>query len=339
MRILIAGGAGFIGSNFALHVLQQHPDYEVLVVDKLTYAGNLNNLDAAFAQRRFSFLHLDICDPAIADAVGGCDLVVNFAAESHVDRSIDSAQDFVRSNIEGTWRLLEACRHARTRRFLQVSTDEVYGSLGPSGSFREDSPLSPNSPYSATKAAADLMVRAYVKTHGLPALVTRCSNNYGPLQFPEKFIPLMIMQALAGDFLPVYGDGQNVRDWIYVVDHCRALDLILHQGRDGEIYNIGGECEMKNIEVARSILRLLKLPETMIKMVKDRPGHDRRYSVDCSKLKQEIDWRPAWEFSVGLETTVCWYRDNRAWLEQVRSGEYLEYFDRHYQQREAAAGN
>jgi dTDP-glucose 4,6-dehydratase len=339
MRILIAGGAGFIGSNFVHHILEQRPDYDVLVVDKLTYAGNLNNLNASFAHPRFSFLRMDICDPVIHDAVRGCDLVVNFAAESHVDRSIDNAKDFVRSNIEGSWRLLESCRRAGTRRFLQVSTDEVYGSLGACGSFREDTPLSPNSPYSATKAAADLMVQAYVKTYGFPAIVTRCSNNYGPLQFPEKFIPLMIMQALAGDFLPVYGDGQNVRDWIYVADHCCALDLILRQGREGEIYNIGGECEMRNMDVARGILRLFDLPETMIRMVKDRPGHDRRYAVECSKLKQELGWRPMWQFSRGLETTVRWYRDNRAWLERVRSGQYLEYFDRHYNQREVAIGN
>jgi dTDP-glucose 4,6-dehydratase len=336
-RILVAGGAGFIGSNFVLHILEQHPDYEVLVVDKLTYAGNMNNLTTAFARPRFSFQCLDICDPAIVDAVRGCGLVINFAAESHVDRSIDSAKDFVRSNIEGAWQLLEACRRAGTPRFLQVSTDEVYGSLGPSGSFREDTPLSPNSPYSATKAAADLMVRAYVKTHGLPALITRCSNNYGPFQFPEKFIPLMIMQALSGDFLPVYGDGENVRDWIHVADHCHALDLVLHQGREGEIYNIGGECEMKNIDVARDILRILGLPETMIRMVQDRPGHDRRYSVDCSKLKQELSWRPVWKFSSGLEATVSWYRDHPAWIEQIRNGQYMEYFDRHYKHRKAVA--
>jgi dTDP-glucose 4,6-dehydratase len=339
MRILIAGGAGFIGSNFVHHVLEQHPDGEVVVVDKLTYAGNLKNLDAAFAHRRFSFLRLDICDPAIEDAVCGCDLVVNFAAESHVDRSIENAQDFVRSNIEGCWRLMEACRRAGVGRFLQVSTDEVYGSLGSSGKFREDTPLSPSSPYAGTKAAADLMVQAYVKTHGFPAIITRCSNNYGPFQFPEKFVPLMITQAMAGDPLPVYGDGQNVRDWIYVTDHCRALDLVLHKGREGEIYNVGGECEMKNIDVACRILSLFDLPSTMIRMVKDRPGHDRRYAVDCCKLKQQLGWHPLRDFGRGLKETVRWYRENRVWLEQVRSGEYLEYFDRNYNRREAAVGS
>jgi dTDP-glucose 4,6-dehydratase len=339
MRILIAGGAGFIGSNFVHHILDQHPDEDVLVVDKLTYAGNLKNLDAAFAHRRFSFLRLDICDPAIYDVVRGSDLVVNFAAESHVDRSIENARDFVRSNIEGCWRLMEACRRAGARRFLQVSTDEVYGSLGTSGSFREDSPLSPSSPYSATKAAADMMVQAYVKTYGFPAIVTRCSNNYGPFQFPEKFVPLMIVQAIAGDALPVYGDGQNVRDWIYVTDHCRALDMVLRNGREGEIYNVGGECEMKNLDVACGILRLFDLPDTMIRMVKDRPGHDRRYAVDCSKLKHELGWLPLWNFGDGLEATVRWYRENWAWLDQVRSGEYREYFDRHYNQRQAAVGS
>jgi dTDP-glucose 4,6-dehydratase len=339
MRVLIAGGAGFIGSNFVHHILGRYPDDEVLVVDKLTYAGNLKNLDAASAHARFTFLRLDICDPAIHDVVRGCDLVVNFAAESHVDRSIENARDFVRSNIEGCWRLMEACRLAGTRRFLQVSTDEVYGSLSSSGKFREDTPLSPSSPYSATKAAADLMVQAYVKTHCFPAIITRCSNNYGPFQFPEKFVPLMIMQAMAGDPLPVYGDGQNVRDWIYVADHCHALDVALRRGREGEIYNIGGECEMRNIDVATRILRLFDLPSTMIRMVKDRPGHDRRYAVDCSKLKQELGWRPLWNFGRGLDETVRWYRENRAWLEEVRSGEYLEYFDRHYNQREAAVGS
>jgi dTDP-glucose 4,6-dehydratase len=338
MRILIAGGAGFIGSNFVHHTLERHPDDEVLVVDKLTYAGNLNNLDAAFSHSRFTFLRLDICDPAINDVARGFDLVINFAAESHVDRSIENARAFVRSNIEGCWRLMEACRRAGARRFLQVSTDEVYGSLGPSGRFCEDTPLAPSSPYSATKAAADLMILAYVKTYGFPAIVTRCSNNYGPFQFPEKFIPLMIMQAIAGEPLPVYGDGQNIRDWIHVSDHCHALDVVLRQGREGEIYNVGGESEMKNIDVAHLILRSFDLPETMIQMVKDRPGHDRRYAVDCTKLKQEFGWHPVWDFSRGLEDTVRWYRDNCQWLEQVRSGDYLEYFDRYYNRREATVG-
>ncbi|MCU1311004.1 MAG: rfbB [Candidatus Angelobacter sp.] len=334
MRMLIAGGAGFIGSNFVRYMLEQHPGYDVVVVDKLTYAGNLKNLDIVLADQRFSFVRLDICDPAIADVVRGCDLVVNFAAESHVDRSIEDALGFVRSNIEGCWRLLDACRRTGVQRYLQVSTDEVYGSLTASGRFREDTPLSPNSPYSATKAAADLMVQAYVKTYGFPAIVTRCSNNYGPFQFPEKFVPLMIVQAVAGDFLPIYGDGQNVRDWIHVADHCRALDLVLHKGRDGEIYNVGGECEMKNLDVAWRILDLTGRPLSLLRMVKDRPGHDRRYAVDCSKIKEQLNWEPHWDFDHGLVETIRWYRDNGAWLDQVRSGEYREYFDRHYIHRE-----
>lgn len=341
MKICVTGGAGFIGSNFVHHLLDTYPDYRVVVVDKLTYAGNLRNLERALADPRLSFLRLDVCDPAVTEAVAGCDAVVHLAAESHVDRSIEDAAAFVRSNVEGTWRMLDACRRARVPRYLQVSTDEVYGSLGPEGKFDEASPLAPNSPYSATKAAGDLLALSYVHTHGFPAIVTRCSNNYGPYQFPEKFIPLMIAQAMTGGFLPVYGDGQNVRDWIHVSDHCRALDVVLHRGCEGEVYNVGGDCEMKNLELATRILELLGRPTSLIKMVQDRPGHDRRYAIDSGKLNRELGWAPRWDFSRGLEDTIQWYRSHSDWLQEIRSGQYLAYFERHYLQREAtfAAGN
>jgi dTDP-glucose 4,6-dehydratase len=334
VKICVTGGAGFIGSNFVHHLLDTYPDYRVVVVDKLTYAGNLRNLERVLADPRLTFVRVDVCDPAVAEAVAGCDAVVHLAAESHVDRSIEDAAAFVRSNVEGTWRMLDACRRARVPRYLQVSTDEVYGSLGPEGKFTETSPLAPNSPYSATKAAADLLVLSYVHTHGFPAIVTRCSNNYGPYQFPEKFIPLMISQAMGGEFLPVYGDGQNVRDWIHVSDHCRALDLLLHRGREGEVYNIGGGCEMKNLDVATRILTLLGRPSSLIKMVQDRPGHDRRYAIDSGKLARELGWAPQWDFNRGLEETIQWYHGHGDWLQEIRSGQYLAYFERHYLRRE-----
>ncbi len=334
MKLVITGGAGFIGSNFVHHVLREHPDYRVVVLDKLTYAGNLRNLEEPLKNPRLEFVRMDICDPAVADVVGGCDAVVHLAAESHVDRSIENAADFVRTNVEGTWRLLEASRQARIRRFLHVSTDEVYGSLGPTGRFTEQTPISPNSPYAATKASSDLLVLAYVHTHRLPAVVTRCSNNYGPYQFPEKFIPLMIAQAIAHQNLPVYGDGQNVRDWIHVADHCRALDAVLQKGHDGEVYNIGGDCEVRNLDLAKRILQLLDCPENLIQFVKDRPGHDRRYAMDSSKLQRELGWRCALDFESGLRDTIRWYQENTTWLEETRSGAYRDYFDRHYLRRE-----
>jgi dTDP-glucose 4,6-dehydratase len=334
MKVFLTGGAGFIGSNFVHHMLREHPDYDIVVLDKLTYAGNLKNLESAFKNPRFKFIRQDICDPTVADAMEGVDAVVHMAAESHVDRSIENADDFVRTNVEGTWRMLDACRQAKVPRFLHVSTDEVYGSLGATGRFTEQTPISPNSPYSATKASSDLLALAYFHTHKFPALVTRCSNNYGPYQFPEKFIPLMIAQAGADQPLPVYGKGENVRDWIHVDDHCRALDVILHQGREGEVYNIGGNSEMRNIEVVRMILALLGKPEGLIKFVTDRPGHDLRYAIDSTKMKQELGWEPRWKFSDGLASTVRWYRENAAWLQETRSGAYRDYFDRHYHHRE-----
>jgi dTDP-glucose 4,6-dehydratase len=341
VKILVTGGAGFIGSNFVHHIFRNHPSDQLVVVDKLTYAGNLGNLGAALKDERLQFVRLDICDPAVADAARGCDAVVHFAAESHVDRSIEDASPFVRTNVEGTWRMVEACRKNGVGRFLHVSTDEVYGSRDDGGKFTEASPLDPTSPYAASKAASDLMVLCAVKTHGFPAIVTRCTNNYGPFQFPEKFIPLMIAQALAGKALPVYGDGKNVRDWIHVADHCQALDLVLHKGKEGEVYNIGGDCELENITVAKRILGSLSRPETLLHFVTDRPAHDRRYALDCGKLKCELGWTPARDFERGLAETIGWYQANRSWLEEILSGEYQKYFDRHYVRRAetlAAAG-
>ena len=335
-RVLVTGGAGFIGSNFVHYLLDKYPDYRIVVIDKLTYAGNLKNLENALQNPRLQFVRLDICDPVVAEAAHLCDLAVHFAAETHVDRSIEDAAVFTRTNVEGTWRVAEACRANRVRRFLQVSTDEVYGSLGPTGKFTEASPLVPSSPYAATKAAADLMVLSLVRTHGFPAIVTRCSNNYGPYQFPEKFIPLMIAQALDNQPLPLYGDGLNVRDWIHVSDHCRALDLILHHGRDGETYNIGGECERRNIDIAREILRNMGKPESLIQFVSDRPSHDRRYALDSSKLTSELGWRPLENFEAGLSATLRWYQQHSVWLNETRSGEYRDYFDKNYLRRAAS---
>lgn len=335
MNIIVTGGAGFIGANFVHHLLNHHPEDNVTVVDKLTYAGNLRNLERVVNDPRFRFVRLDVCDPEIAEALGECDAVVHFAAESHVDRSIEDASPFVRANVEGTWHLVEACRKNRVRRFVHVSTDEVYGSLGAEGRFTESSMLVPTSPYAASKAASDLLVLSAVKTHGFPAIVTRCTNNYGPFQFPEKFIPLMISQALEGRALPVYGDGRHVRDWIHVSDHCRALDLILRRGRDAEVYNIGGGCELENLAVARQVLRALNRPESLVQFVTDRPAHDRRYALDCTKLREELGWEPHWDFEDGLAETIRWYRENPAWLKEARSGEYRAYFERHYLRREA----
>jgi dTDP-glucose 4,6-dehydratase len=333
MKIVVTGGAGFIGSNYVHHVLREHPSDQIVVVDKLTYAGNLRNLEGVLQNGRTRFVRMDISDPGIAEVVKDCDAVVHFAAESHVDRSIEDASPFMRTNVEGTWRLVEACR-GRVGRFIHVSTDEVYGSLGPEGKSTESSPLLPTSPYAASKAASDLLVQSAVRTYGFPAIITRCTNNYGPFQFPEKFIPLMISQALASQPLPVYGDGRNVRDWIHVSDHCRALDLILRQGTDGEVYNIGGGCELENVVVVRTVLQTLGCPETLLTYVSDRLAHDRRYALDCGKLAKALGWQPMREFAEGLAETIRWYQENTAWLEETRSGEYQKYFDRHYLRRE-----
>jgi len=335
MKLLVTGGAGFIGSNFVHRTLASHPDWNLLVVDKLTYAGNLKNLEPALNRNRCQFAQMDICDPAVVGLLKGCDAVVHFAAESHVDRSIEDAAAFVRTNVDGTHNLIQASRQAGIPRFIHVSTDEVYGSLGEEGEFTEESPIQPNSPYAATKAASDLLVMAYVRTHRFPGIITRCSNNYGPYQFPEKFIPLMIAQALAGQRLPVYGKGANVRDWIHVSDHCDAIDVILQQGRLGEIYNIGGGREMRNLDVARLILKALGRPESLIEFVKDRPGHDLRYAINCDKLAKETGWTAQISFEDGMASTLAWYRTNQLWLDDVRSGAYRDYFDRHYLRRES----
>lgn len=339
MRILVSGGAGFIGSNFVRQVLQDHPSDSILVIDKLTYAGNLRNLEGPLQDSRVQFTRMDIADPAVLELARGCNGAVHFAAESHVDRSIEDATPFVRTNVEGTWRLIDACRGARVGRFVHVSTDEVYGSLAPPEKANESSPLAPTSPYAASKAASDLLVLSAVKTHGFPAIVTRCTNNYGPYQFPEKFIPLMISQAIVGQSLPVYGDGRNIRDWIHVSDHCHAIDLILRKGREGQIYNIGGDCELENITVARKILSTLNRPESLLEFVTDRLAHDRRYALDCTRLKAELDWKQRWGFDRGLVDTIQWYRDNSTWLEETRSGEYRKYFERHYANRGVAQVN
>jgi len=336
LHLLITGGAGFIGSNFIRHILTHYPEYKVTNLDKLTYAGNLENLAGLDREPRYRFIQGDICDP---DLVGetlsaGAAAVVNFAAESHVDRSILEAAEFVRTNIQGTQNLLAQSRKHRILRFLQVSTDEVYGSLEAEGEFTETSPLAPNSPYAASKASADLLVRSYHQTYGFPALITRCSNNYGPYQFPEKLIPLLITNAFAGLPLPIYGDGLYVRDWIHVMDHCAALDRVLHHGKSGEVYNIGARQEMQNLEVARLILKYVSKPESLLQFVNDRPGHDRRYAIDPSKIKRELGWKPKISFNMGLQDTIDWYRRNADWIEHVRSGAYLTYYDQMYSNRQ-----
>lgn len=333
MRILVTGGAGFIGSNFVHYILRTYPLDELVILDKLTYAGNLRNLSQALQDNRCNFVRCDVGDPEVREIASHCDVAVHFAAESHVDRSIEDAVPFIQTNIQGTWRMIAACRASRIARFVHVSTDEVYGSLGTQGKFSETSPLAPTNPYAASKAASDLLVLSAIRTYGFPAIVTRSTNNYGPFQFPEKFIPLMIAQALANKYLPIYGNGRHIRDWIHVEDHCRALDLILRKGTDGEVYNISAECELENIVLARKILRNLQRPDSLLRFISDRPAHDRRYALNCDKLKKELGWTTHWNFEHGLEQTIQWYRENSGWLEQIRSGEYQSYFERHYTQR------
>ena len=332
--ILVTGGCGFIGSNFVRYTLR-NSDYRVINVDKLTYAGNLENLSDIADHPTYEFVKGDIADKALIDGLAskGIDAIINFAAESHVDRSIEDSRVFIETNVLGTQVLLEASRNYGISRFIQISTDEVYGSLGPTGAFTEASPIAPNSPYSASKTAADLLVRAYHKTYGLPCIITRCSNNYGPYQFPEKLIPLMISNALEGEPLPVYGDGMNVRDWIYVEDHCRAIDVIMHKGREGEVYNIGGNNEVPNIEIVQIILKRLGKPESLIKFVEDRPGHDRRYAMDSTKLRNELEWNTIYSFDQAMDLTIRWYIENQAWWKQIKSGEYLKYYERMYGHR------
>jgi dTDP-glucose 4,6-dehydratase len=339
MRLLVTGGAGFIGANFVQHVLATHPEDTVVTFDLLTYAGNLANLEPVMRDPRHRFVRADVADAdAVAAAVVGIDAVVHLAAESHVDRSIADATAFLRTNVVGTQVLLDAARRAKVGRFLQVSTDEVYGSLGPTGAFTEETPLHPNSPYAASKAAADLLVRAAHHTHGLDAVITRCSNNYGPYQFPEKLIPLFVTNALADEPLPLYGDGCQVRDWIHVADHCRALDLVLRRGRAGEVYNLGGGNERRNLDVAVLILQALGKPASLLRHVADRLGHDRRYAIDAAKMARELGWTPQEPFADGIAATIEWYRTQRAWWEAVKSGAYRDYYERMYGARLRAAG-
>lgn len=336
MRVLVTGGAGFIGSNFVRLLLRDRPGWGIVNLDLLTYAGNLDNLSDAASSPEYTFIRGDIADGEFVDSLFGehrFDAVVNFAAESHVDRSIEEPAPFLRTNIIGTQVLLEIARRQGVPKFVQVSTDEVYGSLGAEGRFKETDPLQPNSPYAASKAAADLVCRAYEKTYGYPAIITRSSNNYGPYQFPEKLIPLMINNALADKELPVYGDGSNVRDWIYVEDNCRGILAALERGQPGRTYNIGGDNEWPNLELVKLVLRLLGKPESLIRFVKDRPGHDQRYALDSSRAREELDWRPIIPFEEGLDSTIEWYRSNRPWCERILSGEYQEYYRRMYGDR------
>jgi dTDP-glucose 4,6-dehydratase len=334
--VLVTGGAGFIGSNFVAAFLSGHPDARVVTLDALTYAGNMQNLQGALGAPNHGFVRGDICNAQLVEHVfdeHGVTDVVNFAAESHVDRSILDPGVFVSTNVGGTRVLLDAARRRGVRRFVQVSTDEVYGSLGESGAFTETTPLSPNSPYSASKAAADLLCLSYFRTYGLPVTVTRCSNNYGPYQFPEKLIPLMILKAMRDEPLPVYGDGRNVRDWIHVSDHCGAIDAVLDRGEPGEVYNIGGLGEQENIAIVTAILRLLGKPDSLVRFVKDRPGHDRRYAMDISRIRDRLGWRPSYRFSEGLAETVRWYQEHRAWVDGCLSGEYLRFYESNYGRR------
>jgi dTDP-glucose 4,6-dehydratase len=336
MKILVTGAAGFIGSNFVRYELGQYADVSVAALDSLTYAGNMENLAGLDGDKRFEFIKADISSPIDMGRVFGAhefDAIVNFAAETHVDRSLMDASIFIQTNMFGVQNLLDQCRKRGVRRFLQVSTDEVYGSLGAEGKFSEDSPIQPNNPYAATKAAADLLVRAAYKSHGIEAVITRCSNNFGPYQFPEKLIPLMIANAVEDKQLPVYGDGMHVRDWIYVEDHCSAVDVVLRKSEPGKIYNIGGNHDVPNIHVVKTILKALDKPESLIRYVADRPGHDRRYAMDSLKLREELGWDTKHTFDTAIAATVRWYLDNRGWWERVRSGEYVKYYESLYGER------
>ncbi len=331
-KFLVTGGAGFIGSNFIHYVLRNHHDWEVTNLDKLTYAGNLENLKDIEDDSRYRFMRGDITDRDLIDRVlsNHFDIIVNFAAESHVDRSILDPSPFIETNVKGTQVLLEGAKQYKVAKFIQISTDEVYGSLEAGGKFSEQSPLMPNSPYAASKAASDFLCRAYYNTYGLPVIITRSSNNYGPLQFPEKIIPLVITNALEGKPLPIYGDGLNVRDWIHVDDHCCALDVIIQKGRIGGVYNIGGSNEITNLELVRMILDILSKPDSLIAFVADRPGHDHRYALDITKIDRELGWRPSYPFEEALKDTVNWYIQHESWWRRIKSGEYAEYYRKMY---------
>ena len=334
MKLLVTGGAGFIGTNFIRHILQEHPDWETTNLDKLTYAGNLENLKDMQDRAGYHFVKGDIADRKLIDKLlgQGFEVIVNFAAESHVDRSILDASPFIETNVKGTQVLLEGAKKHGIQRFVQVSTDEVYGSID-SGHFTEQSTLSPSSPYSASKAAADLLCLAYFKTHHLPVIITRCTNNLGPYQFPEKLIPLAITNMLENKPVPVYGDGLNVRDWIFVSDHCRALDVVIRKGKPGQIYNVGGGNEKTNLEIIRKLLELLNKPQSLIQFVTDRPAHDRRYALDCTRISTELGWKPAYSFEKALSVTVDWYLKNEPWWRSIKSGDYARYYEEMYLKR------
>ncbi len=336
MKILVTGGAGFIGGNFVHYMLKKYPNYEIVCLDKLTYAGNLSTLEGVMDNKNFTFCKGDIADSEFVDklfAEHKFDIVVNFAAESHVDRSIENPQIFLITNIIGTQVLMDACRKYGNIRYHQVSTDEVYGDLPldrPDLFFKEDTPIHTSSPYSSSKAGADLLVLAYYRTFGLPVTVSRCSNNYGPYHFPEKLIPLMISRALGNESLPVYGNGLNVRDWLYVEDHCRAIDLIIHKGKIGEVYNVGGHNEKSNIDIVKTILKLLGKSEDLITFVEDRKGHDMRYAIDPTKIHNDLGWLPETKFEDGIKKTIDWYLNNKKWWKDIISGEYKEYYNKMY---------
>ncbi|WP_219835817.1 dTDP-glucose 4,6-dehydratase [Paenibacillus sp. R14(2021)] len=336
MKLLVTGGAGFIGSNFIRYMIERYPDYLIVNMDALTYAGNLENLVSIEGCPNYEFVRGDICDAQLVRHTiegFGIDTIVNFAAESHVDRSITDPDIFIKTNVLGTQVLLGAARELGIAKYVQISTDEVYGSLGDTGYFTEETPLAPNSPYSASKAAGDLLVRAYHETYGMNVNITRCSNNYGPYHFPEKLIPLMVTNALEGKQLPVYGDGKNVRDWLHVMDHASAVDLVLHEGKAGEVYNIGGHNERRNIDIVQTILALLGKSEELIQYVEDRKGHDRRYAIDPSKIASELGWRPVYTFESGIQETVAWYQNNEAWWQRIKNGEYLDYYTQQYSEK------
>jgi dTDP-glucose 4,6-dehydratase len=337
MKIFVTGGAGFIGSNFIRHVLGLDAGYSVINFDKLTYAGNLANLDSVADNPNYSFVKGDICDPiAVEAAMAGCQTVVHFAAESHVDRSIYEPAPVIETNVTGTFVLVQVARKLDIQRFVHVSTDEVYGDV-PAGAFADEtSPLQPSSPYSASKASSDLIVKSYVRTFNFPAVITRASNNYGPFQFPEKFLPLMITNALDDKPLPIYGDGKQERDWLHVQDHCSGILAALERGRIGEVYNIGGLDVIENLTMARRLLRAVDKPETLLSYVKDRPGHDRRYALSCDKIGRELGWKPAISLAEGLRRTIDWYRTNTQWLAGVRGGEYRSYYETYYENRDSS---